>query len=96
MSSTIQTLLTLLATIVGGLSDSSQIASVIATLQQIITSGVALVEADMPFIKNIIAALQNNGAVTAAQMTALQALDQQTDAAFEAAATAAGAPATSS
>lgn len=98
MSTTIQTLLTLLATIVGGLTDASQITSVIATLEQIITSGAALIEADLPFIKNIISALQNNSAVTADQMTQLQQLDQATDAAFEAAATAAGdsAPAASS
>lgn len=44
-------------------------------------------------VKNIIAALQSSGAVTPAQMSALQALDAQVDAAFEAAATAAGQPA---
>lgn len=96
MNSTITTLLALLTTIVGGLSNSSQIASVIATLQQIITTGIAEVETVGPYIKNIIAALQNNAAVTADQMTALQQLDQQTDAAFETAATADGAPPASS
>lgn len=41
-------------------------------------------------VKNIISALQTIGAVTPAQMTALQELDAQCDAAFDAAATAAG------
>jgi len=92
MNSTLTELLTLLVTIVSGLSGSSQIASVIATLQQIVQTGIAEIEAVGPFIKNIIAALKNNSAVTADQMTALEQLDQQTDAAFEAAAAAAGAP----
>lgn len=93
MSSTVTSLLALLATIVGGLSDTSQIAQVIATLTQIITAGVQEIEDVAPYIKNIIAALQSNGAITADQMTQLAALDAQTDAAFEAAATADGAPA---
>jgi hypothetical protein len=92
MSSTVTTLLTLLATIVGGLTDNSAITNVITTLEQIIAAGIAEVEAVTPYIKNIISALQNNSAVTADQMTQLAALDQATDAAFEAAATAAGAP----
>jgi hypothetical protein len=37
-------------------------------------------------VKNIIAALQANPATTESQLAALQALDQQADAAFEAAA----------
>lgn len=91
MNTTLTALVTLLATIVGGLSDASQIATVISTLEQIVASGIAEVEAVGPMIQNIISALQNNTAVTAAQMTQLQALDEATDAAFEAAATADGA-----
>ena len=93
MSATIETLLSLLVTIVGGLSDSSAIANVISTLEQIISTGIQEVEDVAPIIKNIIAALQGNSSVTAAQMQQLQQLDAATDAAFEAAATAAGAPA---
>ena len=95
MNATITPLLSLLTTIIGGLTDSTQIASVIATLQQIIESGIAEVEAVAPIIKNIIAALQSNTAVTADQMTQLEAQDAAVDAAFDAAATAAGVPATS-
>ena len=93
MSATIETLLSLLVTIVGGLSDSSAIANVISTLEQIISTGIQEVEDVAPIIKNIIVALQGNSSVTAAQMQQLQQLDAATDAAFEAAATAAGAPA---
>ena len=95
MNATITTLLSLLTTIIGGLTDSTQIASVIATLQQIIESGIAEVEAVAPINKNIIAALQSNTAVTADQMTQLEAQDAAVDAAFDAAAAAAGVPSTS-
>ena len=93
MNSTITTLLTLLATLVGGLSDASQIASVISTLEQIVAAGIQEVQAVGPMIKNIISALQGNSAVTATQMASLATLDAATDAAFETAAAAAGAPA---
>lgn len=43
----------------------------------------------LPAVKNIIAALKADPATTAEQMAALEALDQQVDQAFEAAATAA-------
>lgn len=43
----------------------------------------------IPYIKNIIAALQNNPQTTAAQMAQLATLDAQADQAFEAAAAAA-------
>ena len=91
MSSTITTLLTLLATVVGGLTDSTQIATVITTLEQIVAAGIQEVEAVTPYIQNIISALQNNASVTAAQMAQLTALDTAADTAFEAAAAAAGA-----
>lgn len=94
--SIITTLLSLIATIVPVLTDSAQIANVISTLTQIITAGVEEIETVAPFIKNIIAALQSNSAITADQMTQLQQLDAQTDAAFEAAATADGIPASTS
>ena len=83
-------LLTLLAQLAGGLSDANAIASLIATLENIIAAGVEEIQAVAPMIKNIIAALKGNGAITADQMTQLEALDAATDQAFEAAATAAG------
>lgn len=92
MSATLTSLLTLLVTIVGGLTDATQITTVIATLEQIISSGIEEVEAVGPIIQNIITALQNSSSVTAAQLTQLQAQETALDAAFEAAATAAGAP----
>lgn len=93
MSSSLTSLLTLLVTIVGGLTDSTQIGTVIATLEQIIASGIEEVEAVGPIIQNIIAALQNSSSVTPAQLATLQTQEAALDAAFEAAATAAGAPA---
>ncbi len=84
-------LLTLLAQIVGELQSASSIANVITTLEQIIAAGIEEIQTVAPMIKNIIAALKANTAVTADQMAQLAALDTQTDLAFEAAAQAAGA-----
>ena len=84
-------LLALVAQLAPTLSSAANIASVIATLETIISDVTAEVTAVLPMIKNIIAALQSNGNITADQMTALTALDAATDAAFESAATADGA-----
>ena len=84
------TLLTLVATLVGELTKSSSIQSVITSLQQIVTAGVQEVSDVAPMIKNIIGALKSNAAITADQMAQLEALDAATDAAFEAAAKDAG------
>jgi hypothetical protein len=92
MSAALTQLLTLLVEIVGGLTDATQIGSVIATLEQIITSGITEIEDIGPIIQNIISALQSNSSVTAAQLAQLQTQEAALDAAFEAAATAAGAP----
>ena len=89
----IAALLALVAQLAPVLSSASQIASVIATLESIVSTVTSEVTAVLPMIKNIIAALQTNGAITADQMAALTALDAATDAAFEDAAKAAGAPA---
>lgn len=91
--SAVTQLLTLLAQIVGGLSSTSSIASVITTLENLIAAGIEEIQTVAPEIKNIIAALKANTAITADQMTQLEALDAATDQAFEAAATAAGLPA---
>lgn len=93
MSTTLSSLLTLLISIVGGLTDATQITNVIATLEQIIASGEQLVEAEIPIIQNIIDALKSNSSVSADQLAQLQTQETALDAAFEAAAIAAGAPA---
>lgn len=67
-------------------TNSSLISTIINTLIAIIPEVVTEVETLIPPIKNIIAALSADPATTAAQMGTLQALDQQCDAAFEAAA----------
>jgi hypothetical protein len=87
-------ILTFLSQIVGDLSSTSSIGAAITLLEQIVAAAVNEVETITPEIKAIIAQLQSNGAVTAQQMSDLAALDAQVDAAFEAAATAAGLPAT--
>ena len=87
----IAALLSLLAQLAPVLSSASQIASVISTLESIISLGVKEVQDVIPMVKNIIAALQSNGNVTEEQMAALKALDEATDADFEAAAKDAGA-----
>lgn len=87
----IAALLALIAQLAPVLSSATQIASVISTLETIISAATAEVQAVIPMIKNIIAALQGNGNITADQMAALKALDAATDGDFEAAATAAGA-----
>lgn len=88
----VATLLALIAQLAPLFSGAAQIASVISTLETILSDVTSEVEAVLPMIKNIIAALQGNGAVTADQMAALKALDEATDDAFEQAAAAAGAP----
>lgn len=87
----IAALLSLVSTLAPVLSSASQIASVISTLENIVGLISKEVQDVAPEIKNIIAALQSNGAVTEGQMVALKALDAATDAAFEEAAIAAGA-----
>ena len=88
MSAAILALLGVLSQIAPVLG-SSAITSVINALVQIVPALITTVEDVVPMVKNIIAALQSNTAVTADQLAQLQALDAQVDAAFEAAATAA-------
>jgi hypothetical protein len=95
---------TLAASIVAALSalmpiltsaGATQIEPIVSLLVNLIPALVGELTSLIPEVKNIIAALQGNGSVTAAQMTTLATLDAQCDAAFEAAATAAGQPASS-
>lgn len=81
-------IITLLLTLIGQLLPAVGANS--AGIQTIVNALVAIVPAliqeavDMvPIVQNIIAALQNNPATTAEQLTTLRALDAQCDAAFE-------------
>ena len=88
MSAAIMALLAVLAQI-SPVIGSTAITSIINALIQIVPALINTVEDVVPMVKNIIAALQSNTAVTPDQLAQLQALDAQVDAAFEAAATAA-------
>lgn len=68
-----------------GTSNTNVIDSIINVMTQWLPLITQEVEALVQPIKNIIAALSANPATTAAQLTTLQALDAQVDAAFEAA-----------
>lgn len=68
---------------------SAAVTKVIGLLVQILPAIETEYETIVPYIKNIIAALQANSATTAEQLAQLETLDQQADQAFEAAATAA-------
>lgn len=65
------------------------VTKVIGLLVQILPAIETEYETVVPYIKNIIAALQADPATTADQLAQLTTLDQQADQAFEAAATAA-------
>ena len=73
-------------------STSSGVEKVIEILIQVLPIAVSEAEALVTPIQNIITALQGNATITPAQMSALQELQAQTDAAFEAAATGSGVP----
>lgn len=66
---------------------------IITALIQIVPIAINEASALVAPIQNIIAALKSSGGITPAQMSALEALQAQTDADFESAATAAGDPA---
>lgn len=79
------TALTVIEDLAPLVSTSSQIGNVIAMLETWVPV-VAQEASDLSTpIKNIISALSSNSAVTAEQLAALQALDAQADAAFDAA-----------
>ena len=68
------------------------IAAIITALEAIIPVATSEIATVGPIIQNVISELQSNAAITPDQTATLTALDAQVDAAFEAAATAAGAP----
>jgi hypothetical protein len=89
----IETLLTLIAGLLPELGVTSSSAIISQILAALITIVPIIAQNATNFItpvKNIIAALQASGNVTPDQMTALQQLDAQVDAAFYAAAGKAG------
>ena len=67
--------------------------STIAALEQILPVAIKEAQDIVPEIQAIVAELTTNAAITPAQAATLAALDAQCDAAFEAAAAAAGQPA---
>lgn len=87
MTSIITGVLTILQALVPSLTSSGTVQQIINALIQIIPVVVKEAQDLVPMIKNIIAALGSNPASTADQLATLKALDQLTDAAFEAAAT---------
>lgn len=78
-------LLTVLGDIAPLITNSNEIGAIINGLQTYLPLITAEASDLIQPVKNIIAALQGNSAVTADQLTALQALDAQADAAFDAA-----------
>lgn len=94
LATAIVSMLSALLPLIGGASTGS-IDTIINVLVQLIPEVVSEVEQVGPIIANTIAALRSNSAVTVAQLSALATVETQYDAAFEAAATAAGSPAPS-
>lgn len=87
--SIISDILPIIGTVATG---STSVEKVITLLEQIVPVAATEFTNLLTPIQNIIAALSGNSVTTQAQLTALQSLDTQVDAAFEAAATAAGFP----
>jgi hypothetical protein len=97
LSTSIETLLVLIQGLLptlGRVASADALAivdQVLAALVKIVPIIAANASNFLQPVKNIIAALQASGNVTADQMAQLQALDAQVDAAFDAAASSAGA-----
>jgi phage-related protein len=75
--------------VISGAGAPAIISQILTVLTQVVPLLVNEYTALLPMVKNIIAALSANPAATADQLATLQTLDVQTDAAFEAAASAA-------
>lgn len=85
----IVTLLTELLPLIGSMSTGT-VATIITTLEQILPTIVKEATDLVVPVQNIIAQIQGSGVVTADQITALEALNAQIDAEFDAAAKADG------
>lgn len=86
MTSIVTGILAILQALVPSITTSATVQTIINSLIQIIPVLVKEAQDLVPMVKNIIAALGSNPASTAEQLATLKALDQLTDAAFEAAA----------
>jgi hypothetical protein len=73
-------------------NNTTAIGKIIAWLEQIVPLIITEVKTVLPMVQNVIDALKNSDAITPEQFDALDKLEAQTDAAFEAAAKASGAP----
>jgi hypothetical protein len=87
-STAISTILALVEDILPLVTNSGMVAKVVSTLELLLPIIVQEYNDLVQPVKNIIAALSANPAATADQLAALQALDGQADAAFDAAAAA--------
>ncbi len=87
-------LTSLLPTITAAAGASSVVDNIVTTLINLIPLLANVGTELIAEVQNIIAVVKGSGAVTPAQMAALQAAEVQLDASFEAAATAAGDPET--
>jgi len=81
----IATVLNLILGIVPQLTSSKSINSVVSLLVQLVPILTKEYQALLPIVQNIIALLQQNTAVTPAQLAALKVLDANVDSAFDAA-----------
>ena len=92
LSTAIETLLVLIQGLlpIVGIAAGSVVDKIVAALVQIVPIIASDAANFLTPVKNIIVALQSSGNATPDQLAQLQALDAQIDAAFEAAATAAG------
>jgi hypothetical protein len=88
MNAAIAAILAIIQLVAPG-ATTTLISAIITALEQIVPVVVQLAQDLMPQITNIINALRSNSAITQDQLVQLKAVEDQLDAAFEAAATAA-------
>ena len=90
MNAAIVIAVNLIASVVGKLTTNAEVTSVIALLQNWLPTIITEIEDLVPVVQGIISTLQGSSLLTADQVAAVDALNASADAAFEAAATAAG------
>jgi predicted PurR-regulated permease PerM len=83
MSAAIVAFLAVIAQIAPALSSSVAIQNIINALIQIIPQLIGTIENLAPLVKNIVAGLQSNGAITPEQWTQLDQLNDSADKDFE-------------
>jgi hypothetical protein len=88
MNGIVTVLITLLAKLVPAIAGNSEtVTTIVNALVELTPVLIKEYQDLLPYVKNIIAVLKGDPATTQAQLDQLAALDQQVDAAFEAAAT---------